>query len=281
MRNLLQFLVRYSNFLIFLILEVVAFILIVTHHQYQRSVFFSSSNNLVAGIQRIETNITDYFHLRKDNQALAEENAYLKNQLMLQANEDERQNERENRYLYSHLQWNYIPAKVIGITTHKHHNYLTINKGSRDNVAEDMGVVCSNGVVGIVSAVSERYALVVPIIHTEMNLSCRLEKNDCICRTQWTGGNSKEVSLRDISRHILLEEGDTVVTSGLTPIFPEGIMVGIVSENYLDEGDNYHRAILRLATDYQSIKYVQVIQNPVSRFINNENSRTQWSGLEK
>ena len=176
MKNLLQFLTRYSNFLIFLILEVVAFILITTTNHYQQSATWSAANKIVASIQHLATNITDYFSLREENVRLAEENAYLKTQMMLMNNASESVVERDSQYIYSHLDWEYIPAKVIGLTTHKQHNYLTINKGSYDGIVEDMGVVNQDGVVGIVSAVSERYALVVPLIHTEMNLGTHLSQ---------------------------------------------------------------------------------------------------------
>ena len=267
MRNLLQFLTRYSNFLIFLILEVVAFILIVTNNHYQQSAISSSANRIVANTYNIQSSIGEYFQLHKVNQVLAEENAYLKNLLLEQANKLEYIIEQDSQYIYSHLDWKYIPAKVIGVTTHKYHNYLTINKGIRDSINVDMGVVCQDGVVGIVSAVNEKYALVVPIIHTEMNLSCRLKKNGYIGRTQWLGQNYRYAMLKDISRHIIVEKGDTIVTSGLTSIFPEGIVVGVVKDTHLNEGDNYHQTTIQLATDYNAIKYVQVIQNPNSQVI--------------
>ena len=124
-----------------------------------------------------------------------------------------------------------------------------------------MGVVSKDGVVGIVSAVGEKYSLVVPIIHVGMNLSCRLKTNNYIGRTQWNGMRYDEVALEDISRHVSVNVGDTVVTSGLTNVFPEGIMVGTVLETEITENDNYHRTKLQIATDYKSIKYVQVIRN--------------------
>ena len=261
MRNLLQFLTRYSNFLIFLILEVVAFILITTTQPYQRSATWTSANRFVAGIENMSNTIVGYFQLQQDNQRLAEENAILKKQLILQANLLEAKLERDSIYLYSHLDFDYIPAKIISSTTHKQHNYLTINKGLRDSIQVDMGVICDKGVVGIVSAVSERYALVVPLIHVDMNLSSRLKTNGYIGRTQWSGRRHDQVSLEDISRHIDVATGDTVVTSGLTRVFPEGILVGTVIETAITDNDNYHRTTLQLATDYKKVKYVQVIRN--------------------
>ena len=261
MRNLLHFIARYSNFLIFLILEVVAFILITTTHPYQHSAVWSSANRLAAGTENIMTSIGDYFRLQKDNQRLAEENAQLKNLLMEQANQLEAIVERDSQYVYAQLDWDYTPAKVVHITTHKQHNYLTINKGLRDSIQVDMGVVSNEGVVGIVSAVGEKYSLVVPIIHVGMNLSCRLKTNNYIARTQWNGMRHDEVTLEDVSRHVIVNVGDTVVTSGLTNVFPEGIMVGIVAETEITENDNYHRSKLQIATNYKTLKYVQVIRN--------------------
>ena len=261
MRNLLQFLTRYSNFLIFLILEVVAFILICTSNEYQQSAMWSGANRIAAGTNNIKTNVREYFGLRTVNAALAEENAQLKTKLMQLANATETITERDSGYVYSHLDWDYIPAKVIGVSTNKQHNYLTINKGIRDSIEIDMGVIGADGVVGIVSAVGDKYALVVPIIHTKISISSRLKSNGQIGGTAWNGRNHKFINLTEMARHISVNQGDTVVTSGLTDVFPEGVMVGVVAETELGAGDNYHQTVVELSTDYKSLKYVQVLRN--------------------
>ena len=261
MRNLLQFIARYSNFLIFLILEVVAFILISTCNEYQQSAVWSGANRIAAGTNNIKTNVAEYFGLRAANAELAEENARLKAELMLLANDMEVVAERDSGYVYSHLDWEYIPAKVIGMSTNKQHNYLTINKGARDSIKVDMGVIGADGVVGIVSAVGEKYALVVPIIHTKISISSRLKSNGQIGGTSWSGRNYRQVNLTEMARHVAVNQGDTVVTSGLTDVFPEGLMVGVVSETELGAGDNYHQTVVELSTDYKALKYVQVLHN--------------------
>ncbi len=242
-------------------MEVVAFILITFTHEYQRSTMWSSANYIVATSNNIQTSIAEYFNLRKDNAILAEENALLKQQLMELENAKEYHIERDSQYIYSHLEWEYIPAKVIDISTDKQHNYLTINKGTRDGIEQDMGVIGKDGVVGIVSAVSDKYALVVPIIHKDMNISSRLKKNNEECGTKWAGRNYKYVNLIDVARHIPVNVGDTIVTSGLTPIFPEGLLIGIVHETELKPEDNYHNTTLELGTNYKALKYVQVLRN--------------------
>ena len=261
MRNLIDFLIRYSNFLIFLILEVVAFILIGTTHEYQQSSVWSSTNRIIANTNNIRSSIKGYFQLREDNMLLAEENTRLKSQLMELENKIEPLVERDSQYIYAHLDWEYIPAKVIDISTHKQHNYLTLNKGLRDGIEQDMGVVCADGLVGIVSAVAEKYSLVVPIIHTNISISTRLKSCGQIGGTRWDGRNYQYVHLTDIARHIPILTNDTVVTSGLTSVFPEGILIGVIDEVELNPGDNYHSAKIQLSTNYRALKYVQVLRN--------------------
>ena len=261
MRNLIQILLRYSNFLIFLILEVVAFILICTRNEYQRSAVWSGANRVVAGMNNIQTTIGEYFQLRAENEELAVENALLKSELMLLENQLESAIERDTQYVYSHLDWEYIPAKVIEVSTNKQHNYLTINKGTRDGIEVDMGVIGAAGVVGIVSAVGEKYSLVVPIIHTKISISSRLKSNNQMGGTSWNGRDYRFVDLTEMARHVVVNKGDTVVTSGLTEVFPEGLIVGEVYKTTLGQGDNYHQTKVKLSTDYKAIKYVQVLHN--------------------
>lgn len=261
MRNLLDFLLRYNNFLIFTILEVVAFILIGNTHEYQQSTMWTSANRIVAGSNNMKASISEYLSLREDNLALIEENAKLQTQIMELKNLQEPANERKSEYVYSHLAWKYTPAKVIDISTNKQHNYLTINKGSRDGIEKDMGVISANGLVGIVSTVAEQYALVVPLIHTDISISSRIKSNGQIGGTQWNGRDYTTVNLTHISRHITVNVGDTIVSSGLTPVFPEGIPIGVVEKTTLKKTSDYHTTQVKLCTDYRSLKYVQVLHN--------------------
>lgn len=189
---------------------------------------------------------------------------------MLLANEREILVERDSQYVYTHLDWDFIPAKVIDMSINKQHNYLTINKGARDGIVEDMGVIGSDGVVGVVCAVGEKYSLVVPIIHAKMSISSRLKSNGQIGGTEWNGCDHRQVKLIEIARHVPVCVGDTVVTSGLTDIFPEGLMVGIVVKTELGDGDNYHQTDMVLSTDYKSLRYVQVLHNRNCKTIEHE-----------
>jgi len=249
MQNLLKILLRYSNFLVFIALEVAAFMLISLNNAYPRSSILSTANNVVAWQHEMVSNINSYFSLRSQNELLAEENAALRNQICAM---DSSANSEAMHYM---------TAKVVQMTTDQLHNYLTINRGSKDGVQRGQGVRNSDGVVGIVRTVGRNYSVVLPVINTRSNLSCRFAKNDYIGTLQWDGKDSRFAQLADVAAHMVVNPGDTIVTSGLSPVFPEGIPVGIVENSQLKEGDSYHTIRVRLHTNFKRLKYVEVVQN--------------------
>ncbi|MCQ2341434.1 MAG: rod shape-determining protein MreC [Paludibacteraceae bacterium] len=269
MRNLWQFIINNIHLLLFLLLEVVAFLLITHYQPYPKSTLITSANQLVAGVNETGDNVAAYFHLRQDNDALNSELANLQMQMQDLQNQLEYYQETSalpdsTRYHYAHLGYQVIPAKVIDLTTHQEHNYLTLNKGLRDGVQSGMGVIANGSVVGVVNQVNDYFSLVVPIIHTNINISARIHKTDQIGFTHWLGHDIRHVQLMEIGRHVLVSEGDTVLTSGITATFPEGLMVGVMDRVNLDEGDNYYNIRLRLTTDFHHLRYVQILNNTLS-----------------
>ena len=264
MQNLLRFLQRYSNFLLFIVLEVVALLLFVLTQPYQHARFFSAANGFVTSVTQVGDNISGYFTLTRVNRQLAEENAMLREQIVGYQSLIEKQAETDTTYRYAHLRWQFTPAKVVDMQTATAHNYLVINKGSRDNVQEGQGVLSHDGVVGVVSKVNTHFSLVVPLIHPKMNLSCRIMRNRQQGFLHWDGPSSRYAGMNDIGRHIEVREGDTIVTSGLTDRFPQDVMVGVVDKVTLRDGDTNYRISVRLSTDFRSLEYVQIIRNPLS-----------------
>lgn len=249
MQNLIKILLRYSNFLVFIILEVAAFMLISRNNAYPRSSMLSTANAIIGWQHERLSNIGAYFSLRSQNELLAAENADLRNQLSAI---DSLRNDESMHY---------TPAKAVQMTTNKMHNYITINKGSSDGIQRGQGVRNSEGVIGIVRTVGHDYSIVIPIINTHTNLSCRFAKNDYIATLQWDGKDSRFAQLADVAAHMVVCPGDTIVTSGLSPVFPEGIPVGIVENSVLKEGASYYTIRVRLNTDFKRLKYVEVVQN--------------------
>lgn len=249
MQNLLKILLRYSNFLVFIALEVAAFLLLNWNSAYPRSSFLSTANEFIAWQHEQLSEIGGYFSLRSQNEKLAAENVALRNYI---CSMDSAENERSNHYLN---------AKVVQMTTDEMHNYLTINRGAKDGLCRGQGVRNEDGAVGIVRTVGRNYSVVLPLINTYTNLSCRFAKNDYVGTLQWDGKDIRFAQLADVAAHIVVNPGDTIVTSGLSPVFPEGIPVGIVESSILKEGESYHTIRVRLHTNFKRLKYVEVVQN--------------------
>ena len=253
MQNLLKILLRYSNFLVFIALEVAAFLLIIFNNPYPRSSVLSTANDVVAWQNEQVSEVSGYFSLRTQNEQLAVENAELRNQICSMKSEQIGE------------PISYLPAKVVQMTTDELHNYLTINRGSKDGIVRGQGVRNADGVVGIVRTVGRNYSVVLPIINTHTNLSCRFAKNDYIGTLQWDGKDNRFAQLADVAAHMVVNTGDTIVTSGLSPVFPEGIPVGIVENSTLKEGDSYYTIRVRLYTNFKRLKYVEVVQNAAQK----------------
>lgn len=264
MHSLLKFILRYSNFLAFLALEVVAFMLVVNNQDYPHSHALSTANTIVGWQYKIVDEIESYFRLRSINEDLSAENARLHALLHTQTMLHEDSMEIVYSQTSPRSQIQFIPGKVVEMTTHKAHNYLTINKGSQDGVHEGMGVINHDGVVGIVRTVGEYYSVVIPIINTQTAISSRIQKNGYIGTIEWDGINSHYAQLSDIASHIQVQEGDTIVTSGLTPIFPKDIPVGVIESCHIGSGDSYYTIRVRLMTDYKRLEYIQIINNPMA-----------------
>jgi len=260
MQSLLKFIQKYSNFLIFIILEVVAFLLFASYNEYPKSSFLSTSNAIVAFNYQVADDISSYFRLRKVNEQLQEENADLRSQIAELQNIVEDSIEKA-AYHYSHLDYECIPAKVIQLSTNKQHNFLTINKGRRDSLYQGMGVRNREGVVGIVSNVSEHFAVVIPIINTNSKISAKFLKNGYYGTIEWDGKDYRYAELKDVASHLSVESGDTIVTSGLSPIFPENIPLAVVESAVLREGASYYTIKVKLQTDFRKLNYVQLIDN--------------------
>lgn len=264
MKNLINFLIRYSSFFLFILLEILSLILISQTKGYQRSVLLSSTNVVVGKMYETGNSIVEFFKLSQSNKNLAEENTQLKNRVTELENRLNSLADTINSQQWKTLhasperEYRYISAKVIRITTHLTQNYITLNKGSNDSIKPDMGVISDQGVVGIVETVSPHFSKVIPIIHPKSTIITKFKKSNYYGPLVWDGKDYRYAQLNDIARHVRFSLGDTLVTGGFKA-FPEGIMVGTVNNFNIKESDAYYNIQVKLAVDYRSLTYVNVI----------------------
>ena len=264
MKNLLAFIARYYHWFLFVLLEVISGVLLFQYNSYQGSVWFSSANVMVGKIFEYDATVRSFFSLGRANEELTLRNFYLERQvaqlrrLYEDLTHDTTLVERQEQAFLN--QFTLIPAKVVSITLDKADNLITIDKGRADGIEKDMGVVCGNGVVGVVYLVSDHYAVVIPVLNvTSSRISCAIRGRGYFGYLQWYGGDPLVAYVEDVPRHARFKRGDWVETSGYSAIFPSGVLVGKIENIYNSADGLSYRLKVRLATDFGCLRDVCVI----------------------
>ena len=257
MHNLLNFLSKYSYWFLFLVLEAISFVLLFQFNSYQGSVWFTSANAVSGKFYEQSAKVKSYFQLATINEELTQENLYLAHRLQaLNA-----QKEDSIALLQRLAPYKLIPAKIVHASLNKRDNLLTIDKGARDGIKRDMGVVCGTGVVGIVYLTSEHYAVVIPVLSSQSSISCVIENRGYFGYLHWTGGDISRAFVDDIPRHAHFRLYENVVTSGYSSVFPAGIPVGKILHVYNSPDQMSYRLQLQLSTNFGTLRDVFVVDN--------------------
>lgn len=157
--------------------------------------------------------------------------------------------------------YRFITARVVNNNVSRLENYITLNKGSNDGIRADMGVLSAQGIVGVVMSTSPNFSLVIPVLNPKFGLSCKVKNTNSFGPLVWDGEDSQYTYLRELPRHISYEVGDTIITSGFSSIFPEGLPVGTVDNWKKQKDDNYNALKIKLFTDFNTLSEVLVVEN--------------------
>lgn len=262
--NIFQFLYKHLNWIVFIVLEIICFVLLFSYNSFQGSVYLSTANEVTARLLSGKDRVTSYFGLAEKNLALVEQNAQLQQRIM----ELEMMNARHHLDSLSetavikrihHTGYRITPAQVVDKSINKVDNYLTLNRGTADGVMPEMGVMSIDGVVGIVYKCTEHYSLVMPLLNGNSSISCKVYGSDYFGYLRWQGGDPRYAMLHDLPRYSNVEPGDTIVTSGSSSFFPEGVMVGTVVETYPSVDGLYMTLKVALSTSFAQLEHVFVI----------------------
>jgi rod shape-determining protein MreC len=268
MQRLFLLIYTYRTFLVFTGLQVICLWLIVRNNPYQSAAFFSTSNHIAGQVLEKKGNVLEYFKLKDLNQQLAMENAVLREELIKKkpvAHNDSVSviNIGSFTGINENLidQYELIPAKLISNSTRMFKNHLTLNKGWLDGVNPGMGVISGTGVVGRVKSVSKHFSTVVSLLHIDMGVSSVLLPSNTFDTIRWTGSDPRIATLLYIPRHINIQQGDTVTTSGYNTVFPPDILIGTVKEIRLMPNSNFYDLDIALALDFSVLSYAFVVKN--------------------
>ena len=271
MKEIIKLILKYHFTIIFILLEIVSFSLIIRHNEYQRAIFSENASTLFGNVSSTITSIKDYFRLKEMNESLANENILLKNRL-------EEYELLRDTIIHGTVVQDSIPvyesivAKQVNATYNRTKNYITLNRGRKNGLQKEMAVCTPEGIVGLIQDLSDHFAVVIPLINVDSRISAKIKKNNYYGSLQWDGNDYAYSYLNDIPYHVEVNAGDTIVTSGLSKIFPEGIVVGYV-ESVDKETANFLKIKVKLAVDFKRINHVYVILN------NKKNEQTSLEAI--
>lgn len=244
---------------VFILLEVAALLMLSHNNQLQRLGIARISHGFMARTWGTTQAISDYFSLKGQNDRLALENDSL--QRIVRSYElAAKEADPASRPVMMDNGFNYIPATIIKSSSNTQHNYLIIDKGSEDGVARNSGVITSDGVIGIVDAVSPHYSYAISFLNTELFISARLGESGAVGPLAWDGTSSDGAILKEIPLQFKFEPGDTVYTSGYSSIFPPDIPIGVAGESKIINGAT-NEIKVRLFQNHKALKYVTVVGN--------------------
>ena len=220
MQQIAYFIEKYKYFLLFLVLEIIALAFTFQSHNYHKSQFINSANNLTGGLLSTSMSIFEYTSLQSENERLAAENTLLRNKLDL----------KSNTIVHAitdsiELKNKYITAKVIQNNYTKRNNVLTINKGTEDGLALDMGVINSTGVIGVINGISKNYATVLSILNSHSKINAKLKKSHYFGTLSWNGYSHKTTQLLDMQRQASIAIGDTISVRKIKAVAAEKVVV--------------------------------------------------------
>ncbi len=255
MQQIISFIIRYKNFLLYIFLMIVSLGFTIQSHSYHQSRFFNSSNWISGNILETSNSVSSYFGLSEENQKLMDENKLLRKLLF--------NNEVGDSIPVDSVQRTYTitTGKVVKNSFANPRNYITIDKGLKDSVMPDMGVITSKGILGIIENTSNNFATVQSILNEKSNINAKIKNTDHFGSLVWDMKRYNVVQLVDIPRLVSLTVGDTIVTGGMSSIFPGGIPIGIIQKFDLNTSKSFYRIDVSLFNDMSNIKNVYIVNN--------------------
>ncbi|HVK48990.1 MAG TPA: rod shape-determining protein MreC [Pseudobacter sp.] len=266
MRNIFVFIRKFFNFFLFLVMQIVALYMLFHYNDFHEAAFMGVANDITGKISKRYNNVEYYFHLKKTNESLARENERLRNLLR----EDFEVADTSLKQITDSIPYDttgvrrkylYRNAKVVGRFLQFPNNYFTIHRGTDQGVRKDMGVISPDGVMGVVVNAGNNYSVVMSLLHIQSSISARVKKSGETGQVYWDGKSPTTIFIKNLPKSVPIAKGDSVVTSQYGTFFPQGILIGTVTEIVDDKSSNFYTLKLKPATNFGSVEHALVIEN--------------------
>jgi rod shape-determining protein MreC len=258
MQQIINFIIKNSYRLLFLLLLGISISLTIKSHSYHRSEYVNSANAVTGTVYKKISDAEEYLSLKEKNKELASENALLKKMLF---NKKDTLITPKTIFRNDLNNYNVVVAKTVKNSFTKRENYITINAGNLSGIKRDMGVVNDKGIIGLIEKTSANFSTIQSVLNTKSKINAKIKNSEHFGSLIWDGKNVGFAQLIDVPRLASLKKGDSIVTGGNSDIFPENIPIGKVDKIFIDKKTNYYTINVRLFNDMTSIGYVYVIEN--------------------
>ena len=237
--------------------------LVFNNSSYQRAKYLNSANQFTGIVYGTYNSITSYFNLSKVNRRLATENARLRS---ITRQQQSGRNTISDLEAFTFIPsdsgiFTFVSAQVIDNSVNHPYNYIMLNKGEKDGIKIDQGIISADGVVGIITSVSDNYSRGLSVLNQHWSVSSKIKRSNFFCSMSWDGRDYRYASLMEIPFHVSLQLGDTIITSGYSYIFPEGVLIGTIESFEQPQGENYYDVRVKLSVNFKTISYVEVVEN--------------------
>ena len=250
MQRIINTIIRFKNFFVFIFLLILSLSFSYTRSDFHENKINNFSLIISSNFYKPFYNLKSYLQLRELNEKLMEENILLKK-------------EKLNKKLDSEYNNNYdlILAKVIKNSTKLKRNNLIINKGKKNGIKRDMGVISKDGIIGIINETSKNYSSVISILNKDLKINAKHNKSNAYGSLEWNQKDPTVVELNDISIDNEIFIGDTISTGGMSFYFPNNIPIGEINSIKISENNGFYSLKVKLFQKMNNISYVYVIEN--------------------
>ena len=258
MQKLLNSILRNRTLLLFILLLALSLRYMARNHNYQRSNFLALNNAALAPFFEARHQFFSHFKLNQHNQQLIEDNQYLLAKLI---------NEQNQALLLDSIPFEVIPAQVIRNSIQLNYNHITLNAGKKSGLHKEMGIISAKGVIGIVHSINEETSSVISLLNKSLSINAKLKKSNHFGSLHWNGDSPNDMMLSDVPLAASVQVGDTIVTGGMSAVFPKYIDLGVVREVIVPTNDNYYQLHISLFQDMTNLDYVYGVVIPKAETI--------------
>jgi rod shape-determining protein MreC len=244
-------------------LQVFAIVLIYNNSNYQHFIISSALQEITGPVQKFANFFYRQFHYSSENAYLMQQNIELlkEKENMFIFSEDTVSSVFSGEMKNKRRMYDITSAHVVFNTINKTYNYIIIDKGRKDGVVPDMAVLSPNGVVGVVSDVSENFSTVISLLNPNAQVSAKIIPINQIGTVIWVDPDPSIAQVIAIPQHLMVAVGDSVVTSGYSDVFPKDILIGTVIEKFDNPNNTFLTIKIKLSTDFRNLHNVYLISN--------------------